>query len=195
MGHTRRTASGCGSGQPATTPVVSESATRRPGGARRRDNDGRWPEAAGRLAWERPRDEGLWGPITRTHARRPIPAATKALSGRRHAASGQDVRNRDFADLDTIDHHAQHMAGGQDLVLPIAARSWVGVGLDLAIDQVHEPGNRDAAGGMDLGHRPVVVHARVRHLDDQGRCRPVRGTAPGRRAGCPARRRCRDAAR
>ena len=69
------------------------------------------------------------------------------------APSGQDVGHRDLADLDAIDHYAQHMAGCEDFVRLVAVRSRVGVHIDLAVVHVDDPVDGDPRLPVDVGQR------------------------------------------
>ena len=52
---------------------------------------------------------------------------------------------------------------------PVASWPWVGVDLDLAMDQVDDPVDRDPGRAVDLGRHPAILRqAGVGDLDDQG---------------------------
>ena len=60
------------------------------------------------------------------------------------------------------------LAGLEDLRRLVAGRSRLGINLDLLFDKVDDPVDRDAAGGVDAGHRLLVDgEAGIRDLDDE----------------------------
>ena len=90
--------------------------------------------------------------------------------------SWQDVGQRDLADFGTIDHHVQDMGRHENLQRLVTGRAGVRIDLDLAVDQIDDPVDRDAGLAIDLGLMvTVIAEAGVGDLDHQGDIRLGRG--------------------
>ena len=94
------------------------------------------------------------------------------------AGLGQQLNNRDLAEGGAVDHDRYILAWCVDLAgaIPVGLRSLID--LDLAVDEVHNPVDRNPAAGVRvelLG--PVENEALLRDLDDE------RNVAP---SGCSA---------
>ena len=87
----------------------------------------------------------------------------------RSAARAGYRRRRSGRAAVPVDHDRYGLPLREDFGRTVAGRARVGVDLDLAIDQVDDPVDRDPGGPVDLGgQRAVIRQAGVGDLDDQG---------------------------
>src|SRR5579883_1495660 len=76
----------------------------------------------------------------------------------RPASSGEELVHRDLADRLAIDHNRHLLAGPVVGTRGVSGRTRVGVDLDLAVDQVDDPVDRDPRRPRELGAVCPIVH-------------------------------------
>ena len=81
--------------------------------------------------------------------------------------SRQDIGYRNLSDFDPINDHDPHMTWRQNFQRLVTVSSRIGVHLDLAVDQVDDPLERDARPAVDLRLFAIFVKAGVGDLDHQ----------------------------
>jgi hypothetical protein len=80
----------------------------------------------------------------------------------------QDVRDRDLADFDTIDHDRKGMAGHENFAGSVTGRAGLGMDQDLPPDHVEDPIEGDPHARINAGHLEVFIQTEMSDLDQEG---------------------------